>query len=88
MTQPAGYHTWNVLWTVWFCASVGSFLAVETYALVTDWQRTLSAAVWRMEDFLPGQPISKWTAVHLLFIGALVLLDVWLLGHFAAGWWR
>ena len=81
-------HKWDLIWGVWLLASVGTFLGLEVYALVTDWRRTLSAAVWRLEDMKPGQPISGWTFAHVLFIGLLAVLFIWLLGHFAAGWWR
>ncbi|HET6909069.1 MAG TPA: hypothetical protein VFH54_07010 [Mycobacteriales bacterium] len=81
-------HQWHVFWLCWFLGSFGTFLGFEAYALATDWRRTLSAAVWHMEKFQPGQPITAWTALHLLFIGALIVVDIWLIGHF--GWmiWR
>jgi hypothetical protein len=66
----------------------GRSSAVEIYALCTDWRRTLSAAVWHFEHFRAGQPVTQWSAAHFLFIGVLFLTDVWLLGHFALGWWR
>lgn len=85
---PADTHLWNVIWLVWITATVGSFLALEIYGLTTGAYRTLSAAVWRLEDLKPGEPISGWTFAHVIFIGLLALLFVWLLGHFAEGWWR
>lgn len=88
MNDLRGYHSWNVIWTAWFFVTFGGFAALETYALCTDWQRTLSAAIWRMEDFLPGQPLGKWSAVHFLLIACLLVLFVWLLGHFGWGLWR
>lgn len=81
-------RVWDLIWGIWLALSVGSFLALEIFGLVTDARRTLSAAVWRLEDLKPGQPISGWTFAHVLFIGLLALLFVWLLGHFAMGWWR
>jgi hypothetical protein len=82
-------HLWAVYWTWWFILSTGFFLVPETYALVTHHpEDTLSANVWRMENFLPGQDIVHWTAMHLLFIGVLILIDIWLIGHFGFGFWR
>lgn len=81
-------HRWDLVWGVWLALSVGSFLALETYGLITDRRRTLSAAVWRLEDLHPGQSITGWTFAHVIFIGLLAVLFVWLLGHFAMGWWR
>lgn len=77
-------------WLVWFLVAFPlGFLIPETIALATNHpENTLSAAIWRLEDLAPGQPIGHWSAFHLLFIGTLGLLFVWLLGHFAAGWWR
>lgn len=82
------YGGWHIFWASWFLASFGSFLAVESYALCTDWHRTLSAAVWHLEDFVQDQPITQWSATHVLFVGVMFTLFVWLTGHFAMGWWR
>jgi len=79
---------WHRFWLIWFCLSFGTFLTAEIYALCTDWHRTLSAWVWSFEKFQTGQHIAQWTALHLLFIAALLVTDVWLLGHFGFGWWR
>jgi hypothetical protein len=66
----------------------GSFLAVEVYALATDWQRTLSASVWAIEDFVPGQQVSEWTVAHFWFMAIYGCLVFWLFFHFGMGWWR
>jgi hypothetical protein len=79
---------WHRFWLIWFLVPLSLFLVAEIYALCTDWRRTLSAAVWHFEHFRAGQPVNQWSAAHFLFIGVLFLIDVWLLGHFAFGWWR
>lgn len=86
--KGVSYAGWHRLWLIWFFLSFGSFLTFEIYALATDWRRTLSASIWAIEDFVPGQSISHWSAAHFLFIGVLALTFLWLLGHFALGWWR
>lgn len=90
MTTPENFlGTWGRwYWPIWFTVMLVSFLGPEVYALITNWRNTLSAAVWRMEHFRSGQPLDQWSAGHFLFIGVLLLIDVWLLGHFALGWWR
>lgn len=81
-------QAWYRFWLIWFLVSFGTFLSAEIYALCTNWRHTLSAAVWHFERFQPGQPLNQWSAAHFLFIGVLLLTDIWLLGHFAMGWWR
>lgn len=81
-------HAWHTYWLIWFTVAFVTFLGPEIYGLLTNAQRTLSAAVWSMEKVEPGQPISGWTAFHFLFIGVLLILFVWLIGHFAFGIWR
>jgi hypothetical protein len=90
MTHPlsGNYSGWSLYWLVWFTGSFALFLGPEIYALCTDWQRTLSAAVWRLEAFRQGEPIPQWSAGHLLFIGAFALTFAWLTMHFGFGWWR
>lgn len=83
-----GYHGWHVFWLVWFLVSFCTFLAVEIYALVTDYRRTLSEAIWAMEDFKPGQSVMHWSALHFLFGGVLLLTFVWLTGHFLFHIWH
>lgn len=73
------------VWAVWFLASIVFFGCFEGWALAAGQsQFTLSAAVWRWEGYARGQTILQWTAPHLLFIGLLILMNVWLIGHF--GW--
>lgn len=72
-------------WLVWFIGWFTSFAVPETIALaVGKPQDTLSAAIWRLEQFQQGQSVWRWTAPHFLFTGAFILLTVWLIGHF--GW--
>lgn len=77
-------------WLWWFVITFPlGFLIPETVALVRNrTQDTLSGAIWHMENLQPGQPITRWTAAHLLFTGVFVLLTLWLIGHFGFGWWR
>lgn len=81
-------RSWHLFWLYWFLCWFSVFLVAEIYALCTDWRRTLSAAVWNFERFVPGQSVWKWSAGHLLFCGVMVLVFVWLTGHFALGLWR
>jgi len=77
-------------WLVWFVVTfpVG-FLVPEIVALVRGRsQDTLSGAIWRLEEFRAGQPITGWSASHLLFTGVFTLLALWLIGHFGFGIWR
>lgn len=75
-------------WLIWFLASFGSFLIFEVGALATGHpEKTLSAAIWRLERFRAGQPIWQWNAAHYLLGGALLVVLTWLLGHFILGWW-
>ena len=81
--------SWNTYWLIWFVVTFPiGFLVPEVVALCTDWRRTLSATVWDLEDFVTGQPVSQWSASHLLFVGIMLTLFVWLAGHFALGYWR
>ena len=76
---------WLTLCGAWF---VG-FCAVEFPALLTGHpENTLSAQIWRLEGFIPGQSVWQWTAVHFLIGGAILVLLVWLIGHFVLGVWR
>lgn len=70
-------------WLGWFVITFGSFLSMEVYQLVTGHpERTLSAAIWRLEAWQPGQPFWQWTAGHFLFMGVFTLLIFWLFFHF------
>lgn len=76
-------------WTWWAILSLLAFLIPEFWMLAAHRpQDTLSANVWRAEDFLPGQDVMHWSAIHFLLIAVLLLLDIWLLGHFGWGLWR
>lgn len=81
-------HPWTTYWTAWFSVMAGTFLVPELYALFTNPANTLSANVWRMEGFVPGQSIAGWSFAHFAFTGVLILLFAWLIGHFGWGLWR
>lgn len=87
--EPPHSHAVSVFWLVWFATSVVSFMAMEfTMIAQKRFQDTLSAQVWRLEQFLPGDNLWQWTAVHVLIGGALGVLLIWLLLHFVLGIWR
>ncbi len=78
-----GHHYWP-----WYLAvAFAAFIGPEIYALATDWHNTLSAWIWNALRVQPGQPITAWTAAHLLVGGMLLVLFVWLLGHLLWGIW-
>lgn len=81
-------HGFTIYWQIWALVTFVGFIVPEVYALVTNANNTLSDNVWRAEKFLPGQAVVNWSAFHFLFIALLLLLDVWLLGHFGWGLWR
>jgi hypothetical protein len=75
-------------WSLWAFLLTTGFLVPEIWMLMAGRpQDTLSAQIWRLEQFSPGQSIWAWNAFHFLFIGGLLLLDLWLLGHFGFGKW-
>lgn len=81
--------TWgHRYWLIWSIFTFLTFIVPEVYALCTNWRNTLSASVWDMEHFVPGQTFVHWTALHFLFIGMLIVTDLWLIGHFGFGIWR
>jgi len=76
-------------WLGWFITMIGSFLVMEIYQLATGHpERTLSAAIWRLERFKNGQAFDEWSAGHLLFMGSFGLLIFWLFFHFGWGKFR
>jgi hypothetical protein len=81
---------WSIYWLCWFIAFLPvSFLVPELYVLaIGQPENTLSANVWRLEQWLPGQNLWQWTALHVLIGGCLAVLLVWLLGHLVFGLWR
>lgn len=82
-------HAITIFWAIWFGVSMAAFCVVEfTMLAMGRPQDTLSANVWRMEDFLPGQSFMHWSAMHFLFIGVFLLMTVWLLFHFGWGMFR
>lgn len=84
MNATADLVGWHRYWLCWFVVSFTAFLAPEIYGLATDSRRTLSAAIWHLEKYQPNQSIVNWSAFHFLFIASLIVIDIWLLGHF--GW--
>lgn len=80
--------SWPTYWLTWFTTAFLTFLGPEIYALVKHNKNTLSETLWHFERFQRGQPVWQWTAAHFLITGVLALVFVWLLGHFALGWWR
>lgn len=85
MDALAGWHRY---WLIWATATFLTFLVPEVWAAVTDTRRTLSAAVWRIEEFVPGQPVGHWSVGHFWFIAIYGVLVFWLFFHFGMGWWR
>lgn len=82
-------NAWSWYWTIWFAAGFVAFAIPEAIALFGGHaENTLSANVWRLEQFLPGDHWYQWTAVHVLLGGALLTLFGWLAGHFVFGLWR
>lgn len=77
-------------WAIWFIVTFPiGFLVPEIVAIVRNrTQDTLSGAIWALEQLKPGQPITAWTAFHLLFTGVFLVLAVWLIFHFGWGIWR
>lgn len=77
-------------WMWWFILAFPvSFLIPEAIALMRGRpEDTLSAAVWRLEQLVPGQPPTGWSAFHILFTGTFIVVTLWLVGHFGWGIWR
>lgn len=89
MTETPLQPTWGpAYWGGWAIFTLATFLGPEIAALITNWRNTLSAAIWDLEQYRAGQPISQWSAGHLWFVGILGVLFLWLFFHFALGWWR
>lgn len=90
MGDPGGWNGWSWYWLAWFTVMFPvTFFVPEMYALLTGHsENTLSAQIWRLEGFVPGQSVWAWSAVHFLLAGIIGLLLVWLLGHFVLGIWH
>lgn len=83
--------TWlaNRYWLIWFIVMMTAFLVPEIYSLVVRRpQGTLSDTLWRLEGEKVDGSFGPWTAFHFLFIGALLVIFVWLIFHFGWGWFR
>lgn len=90
MSANPGWNAWSWYWLAWFVFTFPvAFFGPELYALLSGHpENTLSAQIWRMQGFIPGQSIVNWGAVHFLIAGILGVLLVWLFGHFVLGIWR
>jgi hypothetical protein len=80
---------WSPYWLAWFLTSITAFLIPELWALMSGHtERTLSANVWALEHLMPGESLWRWTAIHVLVGGSLILVLGWLIGHLVFGIWR
>lgn len=90
LADPAWHvtpHWAKVYWTLWGLITIPAFLAVEIWALVNNVYATLSWTLWNLEDFIPGQGITHWSAAHLLIGAMLFVLLAWLIAHLVFGVW-
>jgi hypothetical protein len=78
--------SWTVIWAIWAAAGLGSFLVLETIALV-DRRRgdTLSERTRALLGIYPVRPVRRvavpvFAAVLLIFVG-------WFIPHIVWGWW-
>ncbi|HEY2086388.1 MAG TPA: hypothetical protein VGH54_10250 [Mycobacterium sp.] len=74
-------------WFNWYWAGflLIGFGGVETVAIVTkhpEW--TLSEAIWRWCNVLPGQTVWQWGTAHVLLTGFMIWLSV----HLVFAIWR
>lgn len=69
-------------WLLWLAATLLSFAAIETWALTTDHQRTLTASLRRVLGISP--PNRRRKTFVPIFIGGLVALVAWLIPHLLA----
>ena len=75
-------------WIVWIFITLGLFLPVELQAVFSGHpERTFSAFIWRVEDFIPGND-APWTTTHWIIGIFLLLLFLWLAFHFPFGFLR
>jgi hypothetical protein len=76
-------------WQAWVILTFATFIVPEVAALVRGRsQDTLSETTWRWEKLIVHQPISQWSATHLLFAGILLVVGIWTIVHLTLGWWR
>jgi hypothetical protein len=91
IAASTGWNAWSWYWLIWLIVTIPlAFLIPELIALASGHpENTLSAQIWRLEQFLPGHagPIWSWTAMHFLIGGLFAVLFVWLIGHFTFGVW-
>lgn len=75
--------TADKLWLIWFVLSFLTFLIPEAIALISGHpEHTLSASIWRLEQYDPETGKRAWNAFHFLFACELITLDFWLFFHF------
>ena len=75
-------------WSLWAALMTTGFLIPEVWMLAAGRPPdTLSSQIWRLEQLPPGQGVWAWNALHFLFIAFLLVLDVWLIGHFGFRIW-
>lgn len=76
-------RTSDKYWLAWFILTFLFFIVPEVVSLVSGHpENTLSASIWRLEDYDPATGLRTWNAFHLLFAGELLTLFVWLFFHF------
>lgn len=76
-------------WLCWLLGTFATFITPESIVLATGHpERTLSWWVWKHAQVVVHQPVSQWSAAHVLFAGVFLVLVVWLSAHLILGWWR
>ena len=69
-------------WAAWLVVAFG---VPEGVAVFTGHpENTLSETVWRWFDVVPGKTLTQWSIAHFI----LLVLMLWLFGHFVLGIWR
>ena len=90
LAETTSWNAWSWYWLCWLIVTVPvGFLIPEVYALASGHsENTLSAQVWRLEQFVPDQHIWQWSAAHILIGGCLAVILLWMMIHFVFGIWR
>lgn len=75
-------------WTMWLLIGLVTFAVPEFVALARRKpQNTLSWWVWDHFQVVRHQPISQWSASHVLFAGTFVVIAAWLTAHLVLRIW-